>query len=153
MSPLCENNLPLLPFHPPPRHPISRFQVVALGGYKTGRGGGGGGGKSIVFPYEKRGGGAEKVSYFCLLTPHSVLNNQSFILPNFEGLVLLSPSEIKRELFNLMISISQGMDRYKVPVVGKNGKLNETIERSVLWSITCNLNKIKLIFLHATCQI
>ena len=34
-----------------------------------------------------------------------------------------------------MISISQGIDRYKVPVVGKNGKLNETIEVSALWSI------------------
>ena len=122
---------------------------------KRDRGGGGGGrGASKLFSPMKRGegGGAEKVSYFCLLTPHPVLNDQSFILPNFEGLVLLSPSEIKRELFNLMISISQGMDRYKVPVVGKNGKLNETIERSVLWSITCK-NKIKLIFLHATCQI
>ena len=34
-----------------------------------------------------------------------------------------------------MISISQGVDRYKVPMVGKNGKLNETIEMSTLWSI------------------
>ena len=33
-----------------------------------------------------------------------------------------------------MISKSQGIDRYKVPVVGKNGKLNEMIERSALWS-------------------
>ena len=30
-SPLRENNLPVLPVHPPPRHPISRFQVVAPG--------------------------------------------------------------------------------------------------------------------------
>ena len=84
----------------------------------------------------KRGrGGAEKALNFCLLTPHPVLNDQSLVLPNFEGLVLLSPSEIKRELCKLMSSISQGMDRYKVPVVGKNGKLNETIEWSALWSI------------------
>ena len=33
-----------------------------------------------------------------------------------------------------MISISQGIDWYKVPVVGKNGKLNETIEGGALWS-------------------
>ena len=31
MSPLLENNLPLLPVHPTPRHPISRFQAVAPG--------------------------------------------------------------------------------------------------------------------------
>ena len=35
-----------------------------------------------------------------------------------------------------MISISQGIDWYKVPVVGKNGKLNETIEGGALWSST-----------------
>ena len=29
---------------------------------------------------------------------------------------------------------SEGIDRYKVLVVGKNGKLNETIEGSALWS-------------------
>ena len=52
-----------------------------------------------------------------------------------EDLVLLSPSEIKRELCELMISIGQGIDRYKVPVVGKNGKLNDTIEVNALWSI------------------
>ena len=31
--------------------------------------------------------------------------------------------------------ISQGIDWYKVLVVGKSGKLNETIEVSALWSI------------------
>ena len=31
--------------------------------------------------------------------------------------------------------MSQGIDWYKVLVVGKNGKLNETIEVSALWSI------------------
>ena len=64
-----------------------------------------------------------------------MLNDLSLILLNFEDLVLLSPSEIKRELCKLMISVSQGIDMYKVPVVGKNGKLIETIERSALWSI------------------
>ena len=33
-SPLRENNLPLLPVHPPPRHPISRFQVAAPGHFR-----------------------------------------------------------------------------------------------------------------------
>ena len=33
-----------------------------------------------------------------------------------------------------MIRISQGIDWYKVLVVGKHGKLNETIEVSALWS-------------------
>ena len=60
--------------------------------------------------------------------PHPLINDQSLILVNFEDLVLLSLSEIKRELCKLMISISQGIDLYKVLVVGKNGKLNETIE-------------------------
>ena len=31
--------------------------------------------------------------------------------------------------------MSGGINRYKVLVVGKNGKLNETIEGSALWSI------------------
>ena len=38
------------------------------------------------------------------------------------------------ELCELMINVKQGIDRYEVPVVGKNGKLNETIEVSALWS-------------------
>ena len=33
-----------------------------------------------------------------------------------------------------MTRMSGGIDRYKVLVVGKNGKLNETIEGSALWS-------------------
>ena len=33
---------------------------------------------------------------------------------------------------------SEGIDRYKVLVVGKNGKLNETIEGSALWSNSIN---------------
>ena len=53
---------------------------------------------------------------------------------NFEGLVLLSASEIIWELCKFVISISQGINWYKVPVVGKHGKLNETIEVSALWS-------------------
>ena len=36
-----------------------------------------------------------------------------------------------------MISISQGINWYKVPVVGKHGKLNETIQVSALWSNMC----------------
>ena len=70
--------------------------------------------------------------------PHPVIidiNDQTLILVNFEGLVLLSPSDIIWELCELiMIRISQGIDWYKVPVAGKNGKLNETIEVSALWS-------------------
>ena len=34
MNPLRENNLPLLPSHPPPRHPISTCQVVAPGYFR-----------------------------------------------------------------------------------------------------------------------
>ena len=56
------------------------------------------------------------------------------MLDNFEFLVLLSPSEIRQEVCKLMFSIGQGIDWYKVLVVGKNGKLNETIEVSALWS-------------------
>ena len=56
------------------------------------------------------------------------------MLDNFEYLVLLSPSEIRQEVCKLMFSIGQGIDWYKVLVVGKNGKLNETIEGSALWS-------------------
>ena len=66
--------------------------------------------------------------------PHPVINDQTLILLNFEGLDLLSPSEIRQEVCILLISISQGIDWYKVLVVGKNGKLNETIEVSALWS-------------------
>ena len=56
------------------------------------------------------------------------------MLDNFECLFLLSPSEIKQEVCILLILISQGIDWYKVLVVGKNGKLNDTIEASALWS-------------------
>ena len=56
------------------------------------------------------------------------------MLDNFECLVLLSPSEIRQEVCKLMFSIGQGIDWYKVLVVGKNGKFNETIEVSALWS-------------------
>ena len=86
----------------------------------------------------KRGkGGTEKVSFFLPPPPHPVglLNDQSFILLIFEGLVLLSPSDIIWELCELRNRISQGIDWYKVPVVGKHGKLNETIEVGALWSI------------------
>ena len=34
MSVLRDNNLPLRPVHPPPRHPISTFQVVAPGQFR-----------------------------------------------------------------------------------------------------------------------
>ena len=74
--------------------------------------------------------------------PHPVNNDQSLILLNFEGLVLLCPSEIKRELCKLLILINQGIDRYKVLVVGKNGKLNDTTEVSALWSIVCEIYTI-----------
>ena len=42
---------------------------------------------------------------------------------------------MRQEVCELLNHISQGNDRYKVLVVGKNGKLNETIEVSALWSI------------------
>ena len=80
------------------------------------------------------GGGGRKKFQFCY-PPQPILNDQSLILLNFEDLLLLYPSEIRRELYKLMTGISQGIDRCKVPVVGKNGKLNETIQRSALWSI------------------
>ena len=67
--------------------------------------------------------------------PHHVINDQALILSNFEGPFLLSPSEIRQEVCILLIIISQGIDLYKVLVVGKNGKLNDTIELSALWSI------------------
>ena len=102
---------------------------------------GGGGGASKLFSPMIRGQGGRKGFQFYCTPPHPVLNDKSFILLNFEGLVLLSPSEIKRELCKLMISISQGIHRYKVPVVGKNGKLNETIERSALWSTIATLKE------------
>ena len=59
----------------------------------------------------------------------------TLILVNFEGLVFLSLSEIRQEVCKLMFSIGQGIDWYKVLLVGKNGKLKETIEVSALWSI------------------
>ena len=37
--------------------------------------------------------------------------------------------------------ISQGIDWYKVLVVGKSGKFNETIEVSALWSMTLQFVK------------
>ena len=93
-----------------------------------------------VFPYEMGVGGTQKVldprfSHFVAPPLHPITNDQSLIPINFEDLVLFSPSEIKRELCGLMILISQGIVWYKVPVVGKDGKLNETIERSAFWSI------------------
>ena len=50
-------------------------------------------------------------------------------------LILCSSSEIKQEVCELIINISQGTQWYKVFVVGKTGKLNETIEVSAFWSI------------------
>ena len=98
---------------------------------------------------------AENVSeprFSMLSTPptHSVINDQSLILFNFEVLFLLSPSEIRRELCKLMITISQVIDRYNVPVVGKDGKLNDSIERSALWSSKRNLwSRFEVTYRHA----
>ena len=47
---------------------------------------------------------------------------------------LLSPSVINQELCEYIISATQGTNWYKVLEVGINGKLNETIEVSALWS-------------------
>ena len=49
-------------------------------------------------------------------------------------LVLLSPSEIIWEFCEVMINVKQGIDKSKVLAVGENGKLNEMIEVSALWS-------------------
>ena len=65
--------------------------------------------------------------------PYPVINDQTLILSNFEGCALFSPSEIRQEVCILLILISQGIDLYRVLVVGKNGKLNETIEVSALY--------------------
>ena len=70
------------------------------------------------------------ISPFC--SPRPVINEQPLILVNFEGLFLLALSDIQRELCKLVITISQGIDGYEVPVVGKNDKLSETIEVSAL---------------------
>ena len=87
-----------------------------------------------------------------LSTPptHSAINDQSLILFNFEVLFLLSPSEIRRELCKLMITISQVIDRYNVPVVGKDGKLNDSIERSASWPSKRNLwGRSEVTYRHA----
>ena len=69
------------------------------------------------------------------MLPHHIINDQTLMLNNFECIFFLSPSEIKQEVCKLLILISQRILWYKVLVVGKNGKLNETIEASALWSI------------------
>ena len=120
-SPLRENNLPLLPVQPPPRHPISRFQGVTPRHFRdwslmTGR------------------------AVHCLLwekvhratPPHHQRPD-----PYARQLWMpFSPpsSEIKQEVCKLLTLISQGIDWYKVLVVGKNCKLNDTIKASALWS-------------------
>ena len=48
---------------------------------------------------------------------------------------------MKRELCELMISISQGIVWYKVLVVGTDGKFYDAIEVSALWS---NLGSIAI---------
>ena len=69
-------------------------------------------------PYEKGGGRnfGSTILSFCSPPPQSIINDQSLMM-HFEGLGLLSPSEITQELCKLMV------------------KLNETIEVSPLWSI------------------
>ena len=76
----------------------------------------------------------------------TTINDQTLMLDNFECLVLLSPSEIRQEVCKLMFRIGQGIDWYKVLVVGKNGKLNETIEVSALWSNMPAVGKRKFKF-------
>ena len=99
----------------------------------------GGGPIEVFFPMKRGGAGMGRKSFRSMISPfcspHPVINDQFLILVNFEGLFLRAPSEIPQELCKLVITISQGIDRYKVPVVGINGKLNETIEVSALWSI------------------
>ena len=92
-------------------------------------------GQVKFFPYEKWG--REKrfqiYDFPILCPPPPIINDKSYSV-NFEGLFLLSPSEIKRKLCKLIAGIAQGNQRYKVLMVAKNGKLNE-IEMSALWSI------------------
>ena len=75
----------------------------------------------------------QQSSHFVGSPLYPVINDQSFILVNFESLFLLSPSEIKRKHCNILTRMSEGTHRYKVPGMGKNGKLNEMIEVSALW--------------------
>ena len=49
---------------------------------------------------------------------------------------MLDNFEIKQEVCKLLTLVSQGIDCYKGLMVGKNGKLNDTIEASALWSIS-----------------
>ena len=82
------------------------------------------------------------------MLPHPVVNDQTLMLVNFECLFLLSPLEIKQEVCILLMLISQGIDWYKVLVVGKSGKLNETIEVSALWSIWEGWQSLQLLLHH-----
>ena len=98
-----------------------------------------GGWDKLSFSPMKSGAGRKSfrsaIFQFCSPPPLLIINDQSLILINLEGLVLFSPKEITQELYKLVTLISQGIDRYKVPVVAKNGKLNEMIEVSALWSM------------------
>ena len=85
MSPLRENNLPPLAVHPPPRHLISRFQVVAPGILGTGHWGRQG---LYTVCHERRS----------TELPHPVINDQTLILVNFESLFLLSVGDKTRTL-------------------------------------------------------
>ena len=95
------------------------------------------------FPYEKF-----QIHDFPILKPlpPPQINDQSLIIVNFEGLFLLSPSEITQELCKLITSTSKRIHGYKVPVVGKSGKLNDKIEVSAWWSIYIKLKN----FLYPT---
>ena len=87
-----------------------------------GEGGGGtkrgGGGASEVLFIQKGGGKSfGTMSFSCCKPPSPYLMTIPF--ENFEDIVLLSPSEIRQELCEIMISISQGNQWYKVLVVEK----------------------------------
>ena len=80
------------------------------GGRKQEKGGGG----QVKFFSLKKGGGRKSfisaIFQFCSPTPHPAINEQSLMIVHFEVLILLSPSEIRRELCKLLILISQGID-------------------------------------------
>ena len=62
----------------------------------------------------KRPGGGENLdprfSYFEAPPLHHIINDQSLMIVHFQGLVLLSLSEITGELCKLMVSTSQEID-------------------------------------------
>ena len=51
---------------------------------------------------------------------------------------------MNQELCALIINVKLGINWYKVPMVGINGKLHETIQVSALWSITSTYHHVHI---------